>query len=502
MAQRFEQTQTQIQTQQLSTLQVALAGLVQLPIEQLGERVRNELVDNAALEESYGDGDEHFGNETDSMRDGDNGGSDAADEEWGPGEASDIRDSISDYANADDVPDYLQQRADDARERHEMPLTGGSSAYEDLTRQIGEHDLNDHEREVMEYLIGSLDDDGFLRKDLYAMADELAIYHNIDTNEEELQRLLHILQTFDPPGIGARSLEECLTLQLESPEQQSPHKKRALEVLKQCFKEFASNRWDLIAQKLNMEKEEAEAVRHLLQHLNPRPGAQLGSGAESMAQSVTPDFYVTVGKDGLPEVELNQGDVPELRVSQAFRDSIKQYASSRHALSREQHDAYVYAKQKVDAAQTFIGLIVRRRQTLMAVMQGIVDFQTEFFVENDDETFLRPLTLKDIAQKVGVDISTVSRVTNSKYVQTDYGIYPLKFFFSSQFTTEDGDEMSARQIRNAIRDIIDKEDKAHPYSDEALTSLLAKEGFKVARRTVAKYREQLGILSTRLRRER
>lgn len=248
MAQRFEQTQTQTQTQQLSTLQVALAGLVQLPIEQLGERVRNELVDNAALEESYGDADEHFGNETDSMRDGDNGGSDAADDEWGPGEASDIRDSLSDYANADDVPDYLQQRADDARERHEMPLTGGSSAYEDLTRQIGEHDLNDHEREVMEYLIGSLDDDGFLRKDLYAMADELAIYHNIDTNEEELQRLLHILQTFDPPGIGARSLEECLTLQLESPEQQSPHKKRALEVLKQCFKEFASNRWDLIAQ--------------------------------------------------------------------------------------------------------------------------------------------------------------------------------------------------------------------------------------------------------------
>ena len=418
MAQRFEQTQTQTQTQQLSTLQVALAGLVQLPIEQLGERVRNELVDNAALEESYGDADEHFGNETDSMRDGDNDGSDAADEEWGPGEASDIRDSLSDYANADDVPDYLQQRADDARERHEMPLTGGSSAYEDLTRQIGEHDLNDHEREVMEYLIGSLDDDGFLRKDLYAMADELAIYHNIDTNEEELQRLLHILQTFDPPGIGARSLEECLTLQLESPEQQSPHKKRALEVLKQCFKEFASNRWDLISQKLNMEKEEAEAVRHLLQHLNPRPGAQLGSGAESMAQSVTPDFYVTVGKDGLPEVELNQGDVPELRVSQAFRDSIKQYASSRHALSREQHDAYVYAKQKVDAAQTFIGLIVRRRQTLMAVMQGIVDFQTEFFVENDDETFLRPLTLKDIAQKVGVDISTVSRVTNSCLLYT------------------------------------------------------------------------------------
>ena len=183
MAQRFEQTQTQTQTQQLSTLQVALAGLVQLPIEQLGERVRNELVDNAALEESYGDADEHFGNETDSMRDGDNGSSDAADEEWGPGEASDIRDSLSDYANADDVPDYLQQRADDARERHEMPLTGGSSAYEDLTRQIGEHDLNDHEREVMEYLIGSLDDDGFLRKDLYAMADELAIYHNIDTNE-------------------------------------------------------------------------------------------------------------------------------------------------------------------------------------------------------------------------------------------------------------------------------------------------------------------------------
>lgn len=499
MAQKFEQTQTQTQTQQLSTLQVALAGLVQLPVEQLAERVRNELVDNAALEESYGDADEH--SDPVAENDGQNAGDDDGDE-WGTNLNSDIRDSLSDYANADDVPDYLQQRADEAREGREIPLTGGTSAYEDLTRQIGEHDLNAHEQEIMEYLVGSLDEDGFLRKDLQSLADELAIYHNIETNEAELERLLQVLQSFDPPGIGARSLEECLKLQLLSSELHSPYKSEALKVVEQCFKEFASNRWDLIMQKLDMKKEDIEPVRHLLLHLNPRPGAQLGSGTESMAQTVTPDFYVSVGKDGLPEVELNQGDVPELRVSQAFRDSIRQYASTRHNLSREQRDAYVYAKQKVEAAQTFIGLISRRRQTLMAVMQGIVEIQTDFFVENDDEALLRPMALKDVALRAGVDISTVSRAANSKYVQTDYGIYPLKFFFSSQFTSEDGDEMSTRKIQTAIRELVDGEDKKAPYSDEKLTALLAEKGLKVARRTVAKYREQLGILSTRLRRQR
>lgn len=499
MAQKFEQTQTLSQTQQLSTLQVALAGLVQLPVMDLAERVQNELVDNAALEEDYGD---HSGDNAEGEMGGLQDGDANTDEANSWDEGGSIQDSLGDYANADDVPDYLQQRADDARERHEIPLSGGTSAYDDLSRQIGEHDLNEHETEVMDYLVGSLDEDGFLRKDLPTLADELAVYHNVYTDEAELERLLHTLQTFDPPGIGARSLKECLEIQLKNPELHSPYKALALEALDRCFKEITSNRWDIIAQNLGMDKEETEHVRHLIAHLNPRPGAQLGSDTASVAQAVTPDFLVSIGKDGLPDVELNQGDVPNLRVSQAFRDSIKQYASNRKNLSRQQHDAYVYAKQKVESAQIFIGLIARRRQTLMAVMQSIVDLQTDFFIENDDEAQLHPMTLKDVAQRAGVDISTVSRVTSSKYVQTDFGIYPLKFFFSSQFTTEDGDEMSARKIRHAIQDLIDKEDKRNPYSDEKLTAMLAEEGLKVARRTVAKYREQMGILSTRLRRQR
>ena len=504
MAQKFEQTQTQTQTQQLSTLQVALAGLVQLPVAQLAERVRNELVDNAALEESYDDPDEHFdGAGPDDDRSGDSSGDEAAgpDDEWSGADGS-IRDSLSDYANADEVPDYLQQRADDARERREIPLTGGTSSFDDLTSQIGEHDLDAHEAEIMEYLIGSLDEDGFLRKDLASLADELAIYHNIDTDEQELEHLLHVLQTFDPPGIGARSLKECLKIQLLNPELRSPYKKMALDIIDQCFKEFTSNRWDLIKDKLGLQDDDIAPLQQLLKHLNPRPGAQLGSGAESVAQSVIPDFYVSIGKDGLPEVELNQGDVPELRVSPAFRDSIKQYAADRRKLSREQHDAYVYAKQKVEAAQTFIGLIARRRQTLMAVMRVIVDLQAAFFIEDDEEALLRPMTLKDVAIRANVDISTVSRVAGSKYVQTAYGIYPLKYFFSSQFTSGDGDEMSSREIRAAIKELVAEEDPKRPYSDEALTALLAQKGLKVARRTVAKYREQLGILSTRLRRQR
>lgn len=494
MPQKFQQTQTQTQTQQFSTLQVALAGLVELPIADLADRVRNELVDNAALEEADGSRDD----DADDTRN-DEEGDGTPDEEWGNDESGEIRDSLSDYMDPDDIPSYLQEKADAAQGR-EVPLIGGSSAYDDLVKQIGEHELDEHESEVMVYLIGSLDNDGFLRKDLGTLADELAIYHNVMTSEEELTRLLAVLQTFEPAGIGARSLQECLRLQLADADNRSPYRKKALEVVNRCFNDFTAKRWDVISQRLGFDEETAAQVRRVLTHLNPSPGSQLGSGAMASAPTVIPDFIVTVGRDGLPDIELNNGDVPELRVSRAFRDSIRQYANQRGKLNREQHDAYVYARQKVESAQTFIGLITRRRETLMAVMTAIVEMQRDFFVEEDDESLLRPLALKEVAAHAGVNNSTVSRVVNSKYVQTDYGIYPLKFFFSSQFTTESGDEMSARQIRGAIREIVDTEDKQHPLSDEAITAELAKRKLVVARRTVAKYREQLGILSARMRR--
>ena len=505
MAQRLEQTQAAVQTQQLASLQVAVAKLVELPVTELAARVRDEMVDNAALEEKDGDDyptHDEADNNDNSNEDGDK--ENDADEPNAYEETEDYgreADAMGDYFSADDVPDYLQQRADEERDRKEMQYSGQTSFYEDLQQQISEHNLTEHEQEVMEYLIGSLDEDGFLRKDLDALADELAIYHNINTDRHELEHLLGVLQQFEPRGIGARSLQECLHIQLTDPERRTPYTKLALAVVDRCFKDFVGRHWDVVKQRLGMDDETFAHVRHLLVHLNPRPGSALNDSTAPSAPTVVPDFFVRVDDEGRVEVSMNNGDVPELRVSQAFRDSIKQYGGNKAKLSREQRDAYTYARQKVDSALSFINLLTRRKETLMSVMRAIVDKQRAFFINDDDENDLVPLTLKEIAEMARVDISTVSRVTNSKYVQTMYGTYPLKFFFSSQFTTSDGDELSARKVKAALRELIANEDKHHPLSDEALAAKLKADGYNVARRTVAKYRDMLGLPTARLRKE-
>lgn len=513
MAQRLEQTQAAVQTQQLSSMQVAVAKLVELPITELATRVRDEMVDNAALEERDGDAygvaeSEHnddssaFDESTDGAND--EAANDSLDEPNAFEEQADYgreADAMGDYFEADDVPDYLQQRADAERDRNEFQYASINSFYDELQRQIGEHDLTEHEEQVMEYIIGSLDEDGFLRKDFDTMVDELAIYHNINTTADELERLLHLLQQFEPRGIGARSLQECLHIQLTDPEQRSPYTQLALQVVDKCFNDFASRHWDVVKQRLKMDDDTFAHVRHVLTHLNPRPGSALNESTHVDAPTIVPDFYVRVNENGDIQVSLNQGDVPELQVSPAFRESLKQYGKGHDKLTREQHEAYTYARQKVDAAQSFINLLTRRRETLLAVMQVIANKQRAFFVNDDDEDALVPMTLKDVAEVVGVDISTVSRVSNSKYVQTLYGTYPLKFFFSSQFTSADGDELSARKVKAALKELIDGEDKHRPLSDEALAAQLKKQGFNVARRTVAKYRDALGLPTARLRKE-
>ncbi|MBP3228358.1 MAG: RNA polymerase factor sigma-54 [Bacteroidaceae bacterium] len=503
MPQELIQTQTERQVQTAAALQVALARMIELPLTDLRERVENEMMDNAALEERADDG-----LPDDTPADGatgeDDGGAESDGDEDGELRPEDLGelgrdDELGDYLSEDDVPSYLRERKDTEREQRESPLSYGQSFYEALQDQIGEHDLSDHERTVMDYLIGSLDSDGLLRKPLYTIADELAVYHDVETDEAELERLLSVLQTFEPRGIGARSLQECLALQLADLELRSPYKAAAQEAVAHHFKDFASKHWDTLQRRLHLTDKDFAGVIGLLTHLNPAPGSAYSEEMTGSAPTVVPDFYVSVTDDGELSVSLNDEGLPELRVSPAFRDTVRQYAGRGKQLSREQSDAYVYARQKVESAQNFLNLLTRRNQTLRVVMRVIARRQRDFFLGDDDETLLRPMALKDVAAEAGVDISTVSRVAASKYVQTAYGTYPLKFFFSNEMSTGDGESVSSRKIKLALRQLIDGEDKRNPYSDETLTQLLNEQGFNIARRTVAKYRGQMGLPTGRLR---
>ena len=497
MAQKNVLIQTTSQVQQLSLAQVALSQMVELPLAQFAERVQNEMIDNEALEEAD--------NEHDAALDAADTPSDNAegadDEGMENGIASDISEALGDYSSEDEVPDYLRERAERAETSGEYVVADQGSFYEELQRQIGEHNLTEHESEVMDYLIGSLDGDGFLRKDALTIADELAIYHNIYTDAPEVEKLICLLHTFEPRGVGARTLQECLRLQLTDPDNHSPWRKDALAVIDECYREFAANHWEEVVRRMGFSAEQASHVRHELLHLNPAPGRVFSESTMQSAPTVTPDFFVQIGPDGTATATLNWGDVPPLRVSQAFVESIQQYANHSGTLTREQQEAYVYAQGKVKAAQGFLLLINRRRQTLMAVMQSILDIQRAFFEGDDDESLLRPMTLKDVAARAGVDISTVSRTVTAKYVQTPYAVYPLKHFFSGQFTSADGEEVSARQVKAALVEIIDQEDKQKPLSDEALVKALQERGLQVARRTVAKYRDALHIPVARYRRQ-
>ena len=513
MPQKLEQSQSMEQVLQQSTLQIAVANLVELPITMLAERVRDEMIDNAALEEvdkddfpapdndERSDADDDFDNddnkETDERSDADEDFSDT-DERSGSTDGDDF----GDYLSEDDIPAYLRERAEAQDNTTEMQWADSSSFYDDLQQQVGEYDLTDHEKKVLEYLIGSLDEDGFLRKDLTFIEDELLLYHQTQTSPEELKKLLHILQSFEPRGIGARSLQECLRLQLTAPERRTPYTAAALTVVDKYFKDFTSRKWDVLRDKLRVDEDFFDHVLHELTHLNPAPGRAFGDAAGSQAPTVIPDFFVHVTDDGTVKVSLNQGDVPELRVSPSFTESVKMFAQAdKKKLSRSQLDAYVYAKGKVEAAKSFINLTSRCRETLLTVMRAIVKLQSPFFLHDDDETQLVPLTLREVSELTNLDISTVSRVTSSKYVQTDYGIYLLKFFFSSQFVSSQGEELSSRQVRAALKELIESEDKKHPLPDEVLTERLKEKGFHVARRTVAKYRDQLGLPTARLRRK-
>ena len=498
--QKLEQKLSQSITQQ----QLLQAQLVELPVAQLAERVNAEMDDNPALEVMQPDDEDEWGSGRDDetatldIDDGEDLSYDATRER-------EERQSALDEALAsigrddEELPVYQNGATHGDGMREEMIYGDSLSFYDQLNEQIGLMQMTERERYIMEYLVGSLDDDGLLRKGLDNICDELAIYHGIDTTVPELTHVLELLQEMDPPGIGARSLQECLLLQILRKE---PSRVRDLmeRVISDFFDEFTKKHWNKIQAALKLNDVQVEALRKELHKLNPKPGASMGETMGRSLQQITPDFIVDTQDDGTVTFSLNQGDVPELKVSQSFADSMKEYQQNPDHMSRQTKEALLYIKKKVDAAQSFIEAIRVRRHTLTATMRAIIQMQHQFFVDGD-EASLRPMVLRDVAEKTGLDPSTISRVSNSKYAQTRWGTFPLRHFFSDSYVTESGEELSTRKIKATLRDIIDGEDKQHPLSDEALTAMLAEKGYTIARRTVAKYREQLGLPVARLRKK-
>ena len=494
-----EQALQQKQGQIFSHQQLLQASLVELPVAQLVDRINTEMNDNPALEVA-GPGDEDYAEGQDYMDGADT--ANPSDEDFETRNEREERQSALDDAlsamgrDDEDLPAY-PSGGSYTEEREEMVYGENTSFYDQLKEQMGETDMTERQRYIMEYLIGSLDDDGLLRKELFAISDELAIYHNVDATEHEIAEVLAMLQEFDPAGIGARNLQECLLLQIE---RRDPSRLRDLmkRVVNNYFDAFTKKHWQKIQAALSLNDEQAAALFRELRKLNPRPGASLGETMGRSMQQITPDFIVDTQDDGTVTFTLNNGEVPELKVSQSFADSMKEYQQNKDNLSRQTKEALLYIKKKVDAAQGFIEAVKVRRHTLTITMRAIIQLQHQFFVDGD-ESSLRPMILKDVAEKTGLDLSTVSRVSNSKYALTRWGTFPLRYFFSDAITTENGEELSTRQIKAALRDMVDGEDKQHPMSDDLIKEKLSEMGYPIARRTVAKYREQLGIPIARLR---
>jgi len=495
-----EQRQEQKLQQSISSQQFLQAQLVELPITQLMERIETEMHDNPALETSSEEDwpGQNDGLEYDDAPDGSDEQGDY-DMQREREERSDALDAALEEIGRDD--EDLPVYHNDVRSsgvRDEDYYDGESlSFYDQLVQQMNETELTERERYIMEYLIGSLEDDGLLRKDLESICDELAIYRNFDTTTQEIEAVLAKLQEFDPAGIGARTLQECLLLQIARRDD-SKMKKLMAEVIRHYFDEFTKKHWNRIRLALSLDELQAEALQKELRRLNPKPGASMGEVVGHSMQQITPDFIVDTQDDGTVTFTLNSGEMPQLQVSQSFTDLLKDYQQNKDGLTRQMKEALLYTRQKVEAAQSFIDAVRTRRRTLTLTMKAIIQLQHRFF-EDGDEASLRPMILKDVAAKTGLDLSTISRVSNSKYVLTRWGMFPLKYFFSDGFVTESGEELSTREIKSNLREIIEAEDKRHPLSDDALSEALKQRGYPVARRTVAKYRDQLGIPIARLR---
>jgi RNA polymerase sigma-54 factor len=473
--------------QKLSPQQIQMIKLLEVPTIQIEQRIKKELEENPALEEGPEDEEQQ---------------ADEQEEEQFEEEDRDQEEfTIDDYIDEDDIPDYRLQTKNyskDDEKRMDIPFSSGSSFHEHLYSQLGLRELSEKQKILGEYIIGNIDEDGYLRRELPNIVDDLAFLQNITTTEEELEEVLMIIQDLEPAGVGARTLQECLVLQIEKRESPAPPVLLATKILKNNFEEFSKRHYDKIISRLDIaENDLKEAIEEILK-LNPKPGGVYSDPYSKSAQQIIPDFILEIGETGF-DLHLNSRNLPELRLSRTYNEMLQTYSRNREQ-KKDLKEAVLFVKQKIDSAKWFIDAIKQRQNTLLLTMNAILEYQEEYFIEGD-ETKLKPMILKDVAEMTGLDISTVSRVANSKYIQTHFGIFPLKFFFSEGLQTDSGEEVSTREIKRILQDCIDNEEKRRPLTDERLTEILQEKGYQIARRTVAKYREQLNIPVARLRKE-
>jgi RNA polymerase sigma-54 factor len=481
----LRQIQTQKLFQKLSPQQIQLMKLVQLPTIALEQRIKEEMEINPALEEGV-----ETDEETKDDFENENEDDVAKDEEH---QRDDF--SISDYMDEDEGTSYKLKMNNTSpdEERKEIPFSVGVSFQDMLDSQLGLKNLDDREFQIADYLIGNLDDDGYLRRDLGSIVDDIAFSQNINTTEPELNELLKVIQSFDPAGVGARDLRECLLIQLQRKTPRTPVIELAIKVVEEQMDEFSKKHYDKISKKLLIDDDLLKEIIQEILKLNPRPGNSMADGQKSQ-QQVIADFTIT-NEDGELILSLNSRNSPDLRVNKVYNKLFEEYSKEKNKTGKE---ASMFVKQKLDGANWFISAIQERSRTLLFTMNAIMDYQREYFLEGD-ETLLKPMILKDIATKVGLDISTVSRVTSSKYVQTSFGTFLLKSFFSESLTTDSGEEVSSREVKKILKDCIEEENKAKPLTDDKLMKILKDKGYNIARRTIAKYREQLDIPVARLR---
>ncbi len=474
--------------------------LLEIPAMELEQRIKKELEENPALEEGENDEiyeapveenevDENEINEADENLDIEKERD--KDEEF----------SVEDFIDDDETPSYRLNTSNYSKDDkyEEVPFSVGTSFHENLLSQLGLRNLTEKDRQLAEYLIGNMDEDGYIRRKLDAITDDISFSLGIETDETELREILGIIQNFDPAGVGARDLQECLLLQIERKNVNETPVKNAQEILKNHFVEFSRKHYDKIITRLNISEDDLKDAIEEIVKLNPKPGGTYSDPHDKSAEQIIPDFILE-NVDGELILSLNSKNAPELKVSSEYNEMLRTFQANKKSFSKAEKEAAGFVKHKLESARWFIDAIKQRQHTMIVTMNAILNYQREYFLEGDEKR-MHPMILKDIADITGLDISTISRVANSKYIQTHFGILPLKYFFSEGMQTDSGEEVSTREIKIILQECIDKEDKRKPVTDEKLAEVLQEKGYMIARRTVAKYREQLNIPVARLRKE-